>query len=59
MLMFASLWWTLSASLLSAPMQMMAQQAAAIEQITHATAQATDRQLMALGFVEEDDLPIF
>lgn len=59
MLMFATLWWTVSSTLMAAPMQMMAQQAQAIEQMAHVTAEATDRQLMALGWVDEDDLPIF
>lgn len=58
MLMFATLWWTVSSALMAAPMQMMAQQAHAMEQMAHVTAEATDRQLMALGWVDEDDLPI-
>lgn len=57
MLMLMGMWWTLSSTLMAAPMQMMAQQAQAIEQMTHVTAEAADRQLMALGWVDEDDLP--
>ena len=59
MLMLMGMWWTLSSTLMAAPMQMMAQQAQAIEQMTQVTAEATDRQLMALGWVDEDDLPVF